>query len=190
MAAIIVSLYALCFLGTMAYSFRWLPGTCIDHVTNVTHECIQVAQFVQDNMELWNALIEIPFNTSVPLVSLAGVTVANVIIAVRMRSVLAWRKETAHAIARQLVPDFVAGGRYNNIFYASLCISHLLESVNCSVNFVIYYTMSSKFNETLRGMFGRAGGGGGKKGRKEDTRSVLSKNSASETDNQTVASLA
>nr|KAG5705551.1 hypothetical protein BaRGS_009204 [Batillaria attramentaria] len=56
-------------------------------------------------------------------------------------------------VVRLLVPEFVASGRYNNAFYAALCISHLLESVNCSVNFVIYYTMSSKFNSTLREMF-------------------------------------
>nr|KAG5705556.1 hypothetical protein BaRGS_009209 [Batillaria attramentaria] len=54
------------------------------------------------------------------------------------------------AITRASVEDFFGGGRYNNIFFASLCITHFLESVNCSINFIIYYTMSTRFRETLR----------------------------------------
>nr|KAG5705549.1 hypothetical protein BaRGS_009202 [Batillaria attramentaria] len=49
----------------------------------------------------------------------------------------------------------MGGGLYNNIFFASLVITHLLESVNCSVNFIIYYTMSTRFRETLRDMVHR-----------------------------------
>nr|KAG5705550.1 hypothetical protein BaRGS_009203 [Batillaria attramentaria] len=93
MAVIIISVYAFCFLGNLPYSFRWRTGTCTDHVTNVTLDCIQFSDFVQENLDLWNALVETPFNTCLPIISLVGVTLSNVIIAVRMRSVLAWRKD-------------------------------------------------------------------------------------------------
>nr|KAG5691928.1 hypothetical protein BaRGS_000637 [Batillaria attramentaria] len=56
------------------------------------------------------------------------------------------------ALTRNFVPDFVGGGRYNNAFFLSLTTTHFMESFNCSINFIIYYTMSTRFRETLKEM--------------------------------------
>nr|KAG5705552.1 hypothetical protein BaRGS_009205 [Batillaria attramentaria] len=96
MGMVIIALYVICFFGVGFYSFRWVPGTCADPMTNLTHDCIQLSEFSVQNQGLFNALTEITFMTVIPLTTLVGVTTTNVIIAVRMRSVLAWRKDTAH----------------------------------------------------------------------------------------------
>ena len=69
------------------------------------------------------------------------------------------------SFVRNLVPGFLPSGRYTHTFYASNSLMHLFSSLNCSVNFVIYYVMGSRFRATLRGLArsgsSRGGGGGG-----------------------------
>ena len=63
------------------------------------------------------------------------------------------------SFVRNLVPGFLPSGRYTRAFYASNCLMHLFSSFNCSVNFLIYYVMGSRFRTTLRSLW--AGGGKG-----------------------------
>nr|KAG5691937.1 hypothetical protein BaRGS_000646 [Batillaria attramentaria] len=96
MAVVLVSLFVLCMAGTGAYSFKWEPGTQLDPQTNVTRYVIKVTDVYVANPRVWDILVEICFNVFVPVTSLVVVIAANVVIAVRMRSVLAWRKDAAH----------------------------------------------------------------------------------------------
>nr|KAG5685643.1 hypothetical protein BaRGS_001379 [Batillaria attramentaria] len=57
---------------------------------------IKVTDVYVANPRVWDILVEICFNVFVPVTSLVVVIAANVVIAVRMRSVLAWRKDAAH----------------------------------------------------------------------------------------------
>ena len=65
-----------------------------------------------------------------------------------------------HACFRYFLPDFLSTGRLRNTFYATVSLTHLMASVNASVNFLIYLSVSTKFKETLKGMFctGKSGG--------------------------------
>ena len=60
------------------------------------------------------------------------------------------------AVARPFVDLFVDGFqpamRYENIMYASISIMHMMTSFNSSINFVIYYVMSTRFRSTLKKM--------------------------------------
>ena len=63
---------------------------------------------------------------------------------------------TSLAVARPFVDLFVDGFqpamRYENIMYASISIMHMMTSFNSSINFVIYYVMSTRFRDTLKQM--------------------------------------
>nr|KAG5685646.1 hypothetical protein BaRGS_001382 [Batillaria attramentaria] len=78
-------------------NFKWEPSTQFDPQTNVTLDVIKLTDVYVANRRVWDIVVEICFNVFVPVTSLVVVIAANVIIAVRMRSVLAWRKDTAHA---------------------------------------------------------------------------------------------
>nr|KAG5705547.1 hypothetical protein BaRGS_009200 [Batillaria attramentaria] len=192
-AAIVLTLYTVSFAGKALGSFKYTVEETTDPNTNETSLHTETTDFYINNLQYFYGIYEITFNIVIPTVSLFVVIAATFVIAVRMRSVLAWRKETAHvgapnpkpstsqreaavtrmlmvvclvytfcttptavqALARMFVAEFVGGGRYNNIFFASLVITHLMESVNCSINFIVYYAMSTRFRETLRDMVHR-----------------------------------
>ena len=63
---------------------------------------------------------------------------------------------TSLAVARPFVDLFVDGFqpamRYENIMYASISIMHMMTSFNSSINFVIYYVMSTRFRDILKQM--------------------------------------
>lgn len=62
-----------------------------------------------------------------------------------------------NALTRNFLRDFVAGGPLNNVFFVTLTLTHLLVVINCSVNIIIYYTMSTRYRDTLWDMIGRRG---------------------------------
>ena len=68
----------------------------------------------------------------------------------------------AHAFFRYFLPDFDSKEGLRNTFYATLSLTHLMASCNASGNFLIYLSVSTKFKETLKGMFST-----GKSGRRE-----------------------
>ncbi|XP_005091360.1 N-formyl peptide receptor 2 [Aplysia californica] len=54
--------------------------------------------------------------------------------------------------ARAMVPGLSIIGRYANLNWSVVSIGFLLETVNSSVNVLVYYTMSSKYKETVNSM--------------------------------------
>ncbi|KAK7491773.1 hypothetical protein BaRGS_00017029 [Batillaria attramentaria] len=65
----------------------------------------------------------------------------------------------SHVVTRIMilfVPDFSIGGRYSNTFNFMSSVNELFTYINSSVNFFIYYSMGSKYKETVRRMFGRS----------------------------------
>ncbi|KAK7495261.1 hypothetical protein BaRGS_00013443 [Batillaria attramentaria] len=65
----------------------------------------------------------------------------------------------SHVVTRILIlclPDFSIGGRYSNTFNFMSSVNELFTYINSSVNFFIYYSMGSKYKETVRRMFGRS----------------------------------
>lgn len=69
-----------------------------------------------------------------------------------------------NVLARSFLPEFFGGRRYNNLFFVTLAVVFIMEAFNCSVNFLIYYTMSTRYRQTLHAMLGRARGGGNTRG--------------------------
>ncbi|XP_012945853.1 uncharacterized protein LOC106013775 [Aplysia californica] len=55
--------------------------------------------------------------------------------------------------ARSIVPDLNIIGRYANINWVCASLGMLAETVNSSVNALVYYKMSTKYRDTFRQMF-------------------------------------
>lgn len=50
-------------------------------------------------------------------------------------------------------PGFTYDGDYKNIFLVTLSVSFITESINASSTVIIYFTASTKYRNTFRGMF-------------------------------------
>nr|KAG5705548.1 hypothetical protein BaRGS_009201 [Batillaria attramentaria] len=178
MAAAILVLFILSLAGNIMGSFKYTAMEITDSVASITEIRTATTDFYLNNRRAFHAVHEVTFNVVIPAISLVVVIAATVVIAVgssnhssttnqreaavtRMLLVVCMiysictTPSVIQALLRTFVADFVGGGPYNNIFFASLVITHLLESVNCSINFIIYYTMSTRFRETLRDMVHR-----------------------------------
>ncbi|KAK0056194.1 growth hormone secretagogue receptor type 1 [Biomphalaria pfeifferi] len=51
-----------------------------------------------------------------------------------------------------IVPGFFVVGQYSNVFFVTWSFAFVLDSINSSVNIILYYTMSSKYRQTLHEM--------------------------------------
>ena len=60
-----------------------------------------------------------------------------------------------HSFFRLSFPEFQLHAKYENSMFATAALMHLFLSVNSSVNFVVYYNMSTRFKETLKEMMKR-----------------------------------
>lgn len=60
-----------------------------------------------------------------------------------------------HSFFRLSFPEFQPDAKYENSMFATAALMHLFLSVNSSVNFVVYYNMSTRFKETLKEMMKR-----------------------------------
>ncbi|KAK6983715.1 growth hormone secretagogue receptor type 1 [Biomphalaria glabrata] len=56
-------------------------------------------------------------------------------------------------IGTMAYPQFGTGGKYANLFYMCAQSAYLMEIINSSVNFFIYYLMSAKFRKTVSGWY-------------------------------------
>ncbi|XP_059168783.1 probable G-protein coupled receptor frpr-1 [Physella acuta] len=61
--------------------------------------------------------------------------------------------QSAVLTASGLVPELGAYGLYFDVFLVVSCLSYLMETVSSSANIVIYYSMSSKYKETIHSCF-------------------------------------
>ena len=62
-------------------------------------------------------------------------------------------------LVTMLVYEFQPGMRYENTMFSTISLMHFMSAVNSSVNFLIYFVMSTRFRDTFRGMVGREGRG-------------------------------
>ena len=85
--------------------------------------------------------------------------VTRMLVAVCVVYVVCTLPTVAHASFRYFLPSFDSKGRFRNTFYATVSITHLMASLNASVNFVVYVSVGTKFKETLKGMFNSKTGG-------------------------------
>ena len=51
-------------------------------------------------------------------------------------------------------PCFFSPGKFCNTFYIVQTLAHICEVTNSSVNFIVYFSMGSRFRATVRDMFG------------------------------------
>jgi hypothetical protein len=58
------------------------------------------------------------------------------------------------ALFRLVVPEYRPEGRYSNLMFATTAITHLFLSINSSINFLVYYNMSTRYKATLHAMLG------------------------------------
>lgn len=57
--------------------------------------------------------------------------------------------------AMALVPDFMMGGPYDNVFWVVWSFPFMFQTANSSVNIFVYYNMSSKYRDTFDETFVR-----------------------------------
>ena len=67
-----------------------------DPLSNITRYIKDKTNFYINNRRVIDVIVHIVFNFTVPSVALVVVTAATFVISVRMRSVLAWRLQSAH----------------------------------------------------------------------------------------------
>ena len=53
------------------------------------------------------------------------------------------------------MPEMNAGRRHHNLFATSLWVLNIISYVNATFNFVVYYTMGSRYRQTVWALFGR-----------------------------------
>ena len=53
------------------------------------------------------------------------------------------------------IPMMNAGRRHHNFFFAGLWVINVLSYINATFNFVVYYTMGSRYRQTFWALFGR-----------------------------------
>ena len=51
-------------------------------------------------------------------------------------------------------PCFFSPGKFCNTFYIVQTLAHICEVTNSSVNFIVYFSMGSRFRATVRDMLG------------------------------------
>ena len=85
--------------------------------------------------------------------------VTRMLVAVCVVYVVCTLPTVAHASFRYFLSGFDPKGRFRNTFYAAASLTHLMASINASVNFLVYVSVGTKFKETLKGMFNRKTGG-------------------------------
>ncbi|KAK0056196.1 growth hormone secretagogue receptor type 1 [Biomphalaria pfeifferi] len=54
-----------------------------------------------------------------------------------------------------IVPGFFVVGQYSNVFFVTWSFAFVLDALNSSVNIILYYTMSSKYRQTLHEILSR-----------------------------------
>ena len=52
-------------------------------------------------------------------------------------------------------PEMNAGRRHHNVFMAGLWVLNIFTYINATFNFVVYYTMGSRYREAFWALFGR-----------------------------------
>ena len=53
------------------------------------------------------------------------------------------------------MPEMNAGRRHHNLFMTGLWVLNILSYINATFNFVVYYTMGSRYRHTFWALFGR-----------------------------------
>lgn len=56
-------------------------------------------------------------------------------------------------IIKIIVPEFTSGGKYHNAFLSIVNLAELCLVINCTFNVFIYYSLGSRFRETVKEMF-------------------------------------
>ena len=54
-----------------------------------------------------------------------------------------------------VIPELKAGRRYHNLYLTCLWVIIILTYINATFNFVVYYTMGSRYRHTFWALFGR-----------------------------------
>ena len=71
-----------------------------DPLTNLTRYSAERTRFYVNNRRVIDVIINTVFNVTVPGIAVTGVMAATSVISVRMRSVFAWRQQSANVSSR------------------------------------------------------------------------------------------
>lgn len=77
----------------------------------------------------------------------------NMIVLIAIILIICYTPGTALLMVTFFEPEFSVSGRYVNTFIAAWTFGLLLETVNSSVNIILYYKMSTRYRQTLRQLF-------------------------------------
>ena len=53
------------------------------------------------------------------------------------------------------MPEMNTGRRHHNLFMTGLWVLNIISYVNATFNFVVYYSMGSRYRQTFWALFGR-----------------------------------
>ncbi|XP_076444189.1 uncharacterized protein LOC143282434 [Babylonia areolata] len=185
MAVIVIVVFIVVLGLFFTVSVRYRVGCVHDPVANVIVMTGIEGEFYKAHKEFIDALESSIFGFGLPGVVMIVVMTTTMMTIVRLRQVVRWRSETSSAIsARELAvtkmlvansvffiacltpvivnrtswlffPDINSGGRHYNVFLIGLWSGQMFSYINATFNFFVYYSMGSRYRETLWGLFGR-----------------------------------
>ena len=154
---------------------RWGTACVFNPRTNSTSKAIYPTKFYQQNQKVIDTISGIVPALLLPATYVTVISVTTAMTLIKLRQVATWRKQTSSAsavligtsvlyvvcsmpvlaagIVFMAVPDMSTKGRYFNAFNLLASIFELCSYINASFNFFVYYSLGSKFKETLRETF-------------------------------------
>ncbi|KAL8589877.1 hypothetical protein ACOMHN_023964 [Nucella lapillus] len=176
LAMVVVIILTLFFV--VATRFRMI---CVyDPVTNARFNIIDGGAFYYHHQRLIDYLDSLVYGLALPGASILVVTLTTIVTVVKLRKAMAWRSETSGtlstrevALTKMLVANsilFIAcvtpviviffqylksGSRHHNLYLTLLWLLEIPSYINSRFNIFIYYSMGSRYRDTLSSIFCR-----------------------------------
>ncbi|KAL8589873.1 hypothetical protein ACOMHN_023960 [Nucella lapillus] len=183
LALVVVIIVGLFFL--VATRFRMI--CVYDPVTNARFNVLDGGEFYYRNQKFIDYLDSLVYGFALPGASILVVLVTTTVTIVKLRKAMAWRSETSGTLSTRevaltkmlvavsilflacvtplllfraialFIPGMRPGGRYHNLYLSLLWIMEIPTYVNSSFNIFVYYSMGSRYRDTVRLILCRRG---------------------------------
>ncbi|KAL8589879.1 hypothetical protein ACOMHN_023966 [Nucella lapillus] len=177
---VVLSLFAV-----LATKYRMM--CVYDPVTNARFNVLEGGEFYFHHQEFINILEGLVFGVALPGASILVVIGTTTVTIVKLRKAMAWRSETSGTLSTRevaltkmlvavsilfiacvtpyvvirctvlFIPGMKPGGRFHNLYLSLLWIEEIPSYFNSSFNIFVYYSMGSRYRDTVRLIMCRRG---------------------------------
>ncbi|KAL8589876.1 hypothetical protein ACOMHN_023963 [Nucella lapillus] len=158
-----------------------------DPVTNARFNVLDGGEFYYRHQKFIDILEGLVLGFTLPGTSILVVLVTTTVTIVKLRKAMAWRSETSGTLSTRevaltkmlvavsilflacvtpsllfrcialFIPGMKPGGRYHNLFLSCLWIVEIFTYINSCFNIFVYYSMGSRYRDTVRLILCRRG---------------------------------